>query len=155
MDEQQQVMELYKEFIYTKENFVSRSFATNKFYLVVIVVCLILLGVLKEFFVKDGSLTVIAIGIAGFASSLLLWSNQDAYAYLLRIKFSAVIDKMEERFCFQPCVEEKNAIVKNAKERKTYIFADVQKLFAVISMVIFLAAALYDLIQYAVINWNL
>ena len=154
MEDKHQLMELYKEFMYTKENFVNRSFATNKFYIVVIITCLLLLGVLKEFVVQDGSLTVVAVGLAGFACSLLLWSNQDAYSYLLRIKFSAVIDKIEEKFCFQPCIEEKKALIENAKTRKTYIFADVQKLFAVITMVVFLAACTYDLIQYFVITWN-
>ena len=154
MEEKQEIMELYKEFTYTKENFVNRSFGTNKFYIVIIILLLIVLGVLKEFIVKDGSLTVVAIGLAGFACSLLLWSNQDAYAYLLKIKFSAVIDKMEEKFSFQPCIEELKAIRKNAKDRKTYVFADVQKLFAVVTMMIFLAAAVYDLIQYFIITWN-
>ena len=154
MDENQQLLELYKEFTYTKENFVNRSFSTNKFYIVIIILLLFGLGLLKEFFVQDGSLTVIAVGLAGFACSLLLWSNQDAYSYLLRIKFSAVIDKMEEKFCFQPCIEELKAIKQNAKDRKTYIFADVQKLFAVVTMMIFLAASVYDLIQYFLITWN-
>ena len=154
MEEKQEIMELYKEFTYTKENFVNRSFAVNKFYIVIITILLISLGVIKEFFVKDGSLTAIAVGLSGFACSLLLWSNQDAYSYLLKIKFSAVIDKMEEKFCFQPCIEELKAIRQNAKDRKTYVFADVQKLFAVITMMIFLAAAVYDLIQYFMITWN-
>ena len=155
MDDKQQVLELYKEFVATKENFVSRSFATNKFYIVAITICFIIMAALKEYSAVDGSLTVVAIAIAGFAFSLLLWANQDAYSYLLRIKFSAVIDKMEESFAFKPCIEEKNALIENAKKKKNFVFANIQKSFALATMAIFLATFVYDLLQYVVNNINL
>ena len=107
MDEKQQLLELYKEFIYTKENFVSSSFATNKFYIVALTLCLFALAGLKEYApaatsLSDitGSVTVLAVALAGMIFSLLLWANQDAYAYLLKLKFNYVIDKMEERFAY-------------------------------------------------------
>ncbi|MBQ7450517.1 hypothetical protein IJS77_03795 [bacterium] len=154
MDDKQQIIELYKEFMYTKENFVSRSFATNKFYIVAITLCFVIMAALKEFNVVDGSLTVVAIAIAGFAFSLLLWANQDAYSYLLRIKFSSVIDKMEESFSFQPCIEEKKALIENAKKKKNFVFANIQKTFALVTMAIFLATFVYDFLQYFVNNIN-
>lgn len=155
MDNKQELMELYKEFIYTKENFVNRSFATNKFYIIAIAICFIVLGALKEYFGADGSLTVVAVALAGAAFSLLLWSNQDAYSYLLRIKFSAVIDKMEENFCFKPCVEEKNAIIEDKKRKRNYVFSNIQKVFALATMTIFIIAFFYDLLQYTLSNWNI
>ena len=86
--------------------------------------------------------------------SFLLWANKDEYAYLLKIKFNAVIDKMEEQFCFKPCVEEKVAIVENAKKKKNYVFANAQKLFALASLAIFLAAFLWDFIPIVIENWK-
>ena len=154
MDNKQELLELYKEFIYTKENFVNRSFVTNKFYIIAITLCFVALGALKEYFGADGSLTVIAVALAGAAFSLLLWSNQDAYSYLLRIKFSAVIDKMEESFSFQPCVEEKNAIIEDKKRKRNYVFSNIQKVFALATMTIFAVAFFYDLLQYSLTNWN-
>ena len=154
MDEKQQLMELYKEFIYTKENFVNRSFATNKFYIITIAVCLILAAIAKDNINTFGSLTFIAITLSGFAFSLLLFANQDAYAYLLKVKFSAVIDKIEENFCFKPCVEEKNAIVEDKKRKRNFIFSNIQKTYALIAMVIFLFAFLYELVIYGVTIWG-
>ena len=147
MDEKQQLMDLYKEFMYTKENFVDRSFATNKFYIVALTICLIAVTVIKEFYEPSGSLVTVATALAGFAFSLLLWANQDAYSYLLRIKFGNVIDKMEEQFCFQPCIKEKEALVENAKKKRSYVFANIQKHFALVSMGIFTAVFCYDVIM--------
>ena len=146
MDTKQEMMELYKEFMYTKENFVDRSFATNKFYMIAITVCLLAFTICRELYHLGGSITVLAIAGAGMAFSLLLWANQDAYTYLLRVKFSAVIDKMEEQFCFKPCVEEKNAIIENAKNRRNYIFTNIQKTFALVALAVFLASFLWDFV---------
>ena len=153
MEDKQQLLELYKEFIYTKENFVSRSFATNKFYIISLTVCLFVIAWMKEFVHPTGSIVVVAVALAGMIFSLLLWANQDAYAYLLKIKFNSVIDKMEENFCFQPCIEEKKTIIENAKKKRNYVFADVQKTFALTAMAIFLAAFLWDLIPIIIENW--
>ncbi len=153
MDEKQQLMDLYKEFMYTKENFVNRSFATNKFYIIAVTLCLFALAAIKEYGNSTGSVLVVAIAIAGFAFSFLLWANQDAYTYLLKIKFGNVIDKMEEAFCFKPCVEEKTALVENAQKKRNYVFTDIQKTFALATMVIFTAAFFWDIVPIALNNW--
>ncbi len=154
MDEKQQLMELYKEFIYTKENFVSRSFATNKFYIVVLTLCMFGLVGLKEYANATSSISVLAVALAGMVFSLLLWANQDAYAYLLKLKFSAVIDKMEEQMCFQPCIKEKEAIIDQAKKKRNYVFADVQKTFALTTFAIFMAAFIWDITPIIADTWN-
>lgn len=153
MEEKQQMMELYKEFMYTKENFVNRSFATNKFYIVAVTVCLLAIAAIKEYVAPTGSVFVVAIALAGFAFSFLLWANQDAYSYLLRIKFGSVIDRMEESFCFKPCVEEKNALRENASKKKNFVFTDIQKTFALATMAIFTAAFFWDLIPIVYNSW--
>ena len=154
MDEKQQLMELYKEFIYTKENFVSRSFATNKFYIVILTLCLLALVWLVDSTHSSGSVMIIALSLAGMTFALLLWANQDAYAYLLKLKFNAVIDKMEEQFCFQPCIKEKEAIIDQAKKKRNYVFADVQKTFALIGFAIFMAAFLWNFIPILCDTWS-
>lgn len=154
MDEKQQLMDLYKEFMETKENFVNRSFATNKFYIIAIAICLVLAAIAKDNLNIFGPLTFIAITLSGFAFSLLLFANQDAYAYLLKVKFSAVIDKMEESFPFKPCIEEKNAIIEDKKRKRNFVFSNIQKNYALIAMVIFFFAFLYELIIYGVTVWG-
>ena len=151
MDEKEQMLELYKEFLRGKERFVDRTFATNKFYVTMVAACLIALGAFKEFVHPSGSLFALGISIAGFAFAILLWANQDAYAYLLKIKFANVIDKMEEAFCFKPYVEEKNALIENAKKKKNYIFTNFQKGFALVALAIFIASFICDFIPIAVV----
>ena len=155
MDEQQQMMDLYREFMYTKENFVSRSFATNKFYIIAVTICLFLLAGIKEYINPTGSISVVAISVAGFAFAFLLWANQDAYSYLLKIKFNNVIDRIEEAFCFKPCVEEKKALIENAQKKRNFVFTDVQKAFALTAMVIFTASFFWDLIPIFMNSWNI
>ncbi len=150
MDEKQQMMELYKEFMKTKENFVNRSFATNKFYIVMVTLCLLALAAVKQFVMPTGSLFALGLSIAGLAFAILLWANQDAYAYLLKIKFNNVIDKMEESFCFKPCVEEKNALIENAKSKKNYVFTNFQKSFALITLAIFIASFIADIAPFVI-----
>lgn len=153
MEEKHQLLELYKEFIYTKENFINRSFATNKFYIVALTLCLFANVALMEYANARNSITISAISLAGMFFSLLLWANQDAYAYLIKIKFNNVIDKMEEYFAFKPCVEEKNAIIEQAKNKKNFLFADVQKTYALIAMALFLATFLWELIPLIISNY--
>ena len=102
MDQKQELLELYKEFIYTKENFVNRAFATNKFYIVALTICLFIIAALKEYAQTvnslantSGSITFMAISLAGMIFSILLWANQDAYAYLIRLKFSHDVFQMK------------------------------------------------------------
>lgn len=153
MDEKHQMLELYKEFMYTKENFVSRSFATNKFYIIITTLCLLTIAVMKEFLQTNASISVVAVSLAGFAFAFLLWANQDAYSYLLKIKFSKVIDEMEKSFCFQPCVAEKEALKADAKNRRNFMFTDVQKIFALVAMAIFIASFFWDLIPIIYNSW--
>ena len=160
MDQKQELLELYKEFIYTKENFVNRSFATNKFYIVALTICLFIIAALKEYAQvvnslanTSGSFTFMAVALAGMIFSILLWANQDAYAYLIKIKFKNVIDKMEEQFCFQPCIQEKEAIIEQAKKKRNYIFTDFQKAYALVAMTIFLAIFLGNLVTIAISSW--
>ena len=160
MDEKQQLLELYKEFIYTKENFVNRSFATNKFYIVALTICLFIIAALKEYARvanslanTSGSFTFMAVALAGLIFSILLWANQDAYAYLIRLKFSHVIDKMEEQFCFQPSIKEKEAIIEQAKKKRNYLFTDFQKAYALVAAVIFLTIFLMNLVPMVVSSW--
>ena len=153
MEDRQQLMDLYREFMYTKENFVNRSFATNKFYIVIVTLCLFALAGIKDFVHPTAPLSIIAISIAGFAFSFLLWANQDAYSYLLRIKFSSVIDKIEEAFCFKPCVEEKLAIIENSKKKKNYVFTNIQKTFALVAMAIFIASFFMEITPIALNAW--
>ena len=160
MDEKQQLLELYKEFIYTKENFVNRSFATNKFYIVALTICLFIIAGLKEYARMintlantSGSFTFMAVALAGMIFSILLWANQDAYAYLIKLKFRNVIDKMEEQFCFQPCIKEREAIIEQAKKKRNYLFTDFQKAYALICMMIFLAVFIGNLVPIVISSW--
>ena len=85
------------------------------------------------------------------AMSVLYWSNVDTYTTLTSIKIQSVIEKMEEQMPFQCHLAEKAEIDRLRKEKKIFLFSDVQKLLALIVflpfMVVFCSYAVPAVIE--------
>ena len=117
MNREDLIFEQYRLYSEQKEKFIDRSFMTNKFYLVVVLVLVLLTFMSKGYaFGKFTAPTIFAV--AGIISCALWWLNMDTYNCLIKIKFSKVLEEMEKQLPMQPYNMEYRAIRDFRKNKK-------------------------------------
>lgn len=149
MDRDYIVFQEYKMYTDQKENFIDRNFRTNRFYMIA-VICLILIMIYTNniIFLHKCSATLI-FAFFGIAVSSLWWMNVDSYNTLIKIKYADVIEKIEEKLPICPFTEERKEI-ENYKNKKIFMFSDIQKLISIISALFFFAIMVSEISPLAV-----
>ena len=95
-DEKFLVLEQYRIYSEAKESFTSRNFQTNRFYLVLSLVLFLLLYI---FHALTPSLMPLIVGTAvGMSICVMWWLNLDSYQFLIKIKYSKVLEENFKRF---------------------------------------------------------
>lgn len=144
MDRDELVWSEYRLYAEQKENFIDRNFATNKFYMVAIVVMIFsLIYTGNVVFLNYISATLI-FALLGVAVSSLWWMNVDSYNTLIKIKYANVIEKIEEKLPVKPFTEEYKGI-DDFRNKKVFMFSDIQKFIAVIAALFFFAVFVNEL----------
>ena len=100
---------------------------------IAIILAMIFTG--KVVFMERISATLLFSAI-GMAVCTLWWMNVDAYNTLIKIKFTNVIEQMEEKFPFKPYTEERKGI-EEFKNNRIFMFSDIQKFLAVLGALFF------------------
>ncbi len=157
MDKDELLLEEYKLYVKQKDNFVERNFSTNKFYMISIAVILLAMIFTNEIVFMNRFSATLVFSAIGIAVCALWWMNVDNYNILTKIKFTNVIEKMEESFSFKPFTEERKSI-EEFRNNKIFMFSDIQKLIAILTALFFfiifvnevtpLFADLFDKIYY-------
>lgn len=146
MEDRDLVFQQYKLYSEQKEQFISRSFAINRFYLGVSILLLVLTAFTKPApLMYDVSLSAV-LAIVGMCTSALWWMNMDSYNMLIKIKFSKVLEEIEKQLPVQPYAEEYKGILDFRNNKKMFLFSDIQKFFAVIVFIVFFVVLLEEII---------
>ena len=138
MDRDELIFQEYKLYAEQKENFIDRNFKTNKFYMisfVAIIFAMIFTG--NVVFMSKISATLV-FSLIGIAVCILWWMNVDSYNTLIKIKFANVIEMIEEKLPVKPFTDEFKGI-QEFREKKIFLFSDIQKIIAVIGALFFFA----------------
>lgn len=144
MDRDYIVFQEYKMYTEQKENFIDRNFKTNRFYMLAIIgLIFALIYTHNILFLNKFSATLI-FAFFGVAVSSLWWMNVDSYNTLIKIKYGDVIEKIEEKLPIHPFTDEYKSI-EDFKNRKIFMFSDIQKLIAVIAALFFFAVFVSEL----------
>lgn len=140
------VMQQYKLYAEQKESFIKRSFGVNRFYMVLVIVLLLLVNLSKNvIFVYALSLPFI-FSIVGMGVCILWWLNMDSYNLLIKVKFAKVLEEIEKQLPVQPFKMEHNGIEDMRKNKKEFLFSDMQKIFAIIMFIVFFISLIDELI---------
>lgn len=137
MDEKELIFQQYKLYSEQKENFISRSFGINRFYLVLTIVLLVLVklsvGIIFAYTIPLNTI----LAIIGMGTTILWYMNMDSYNMLIKIKYAKVLEQIEKDLPKQPYNNEYKAIQEYRSSKKMFLFADIQKIFAIIMFIMF------------------
>ncbi len=144
MDRDYIVFQEYKMYTEQKENFIDRNFKTNRFYMLAIIGIIFALIYTNNILFLDKITATLVFAFFGVAISSLWWMNVDSYNTLIKIKYADVIEKIEEKLPICPYTDEYKSI-EEFKNRKIFMFSDIQKLIAIISALFFFAVFISEL----------
>ena len=136
MDRDELLLEEYKLYVQQKDNFVNRNFTTNRFYMISILVVILAMIFTGNVVFMERLTATLLFSSMGIIVCVLWWMNVDTYNILIKIKFSNVIEKIEEKLVFQPFTEERKGI-EDFRENKIFMFSDIQKFVAVLGALFF------------------
>lgn len=145
MQKEDLIFEQYKMYAEQKEKFIDRSFMTNKFYMVVIIALLLLVFAFKGVILGRVSLSLI-YSLAGMFICVLWWINMDTYNFLIKIKLAKVIEELEKSLPVMPYTMEFKSVQYYQKNKKMFLFTDLQKIFAVFCLLLFFILSMVELV---------
>lgn len=145
MENSNLVFEQYKLYSEQKENFITRSFGVNRFYLSVVILLVLLAPFARTTFIIGDLSSSAILCVVGMCTSVLWWMNMDSYNMLIKIKFSKVLEEIEKQLPIQPYSDEYKGIQDFRNNKKMFLFSDMQKTFAVIVFIIFFATFLQEI----------
>lgn len=147
MNSEEILFQQYRLYTEQKEKFVDRSFQTNKFYLLVLLGLILTMYLTKDYsFIYDISSTLV-FSAAGLAICVLWWINVDSYNFLIKVKLSKVIEEIEKKLPIQPYTQEFLAIKDFRKNKREFLFADIQKSLAILLLLLFFILFSYELLS--------
>ena len=144
MDEKHLVLEQYRIYNEMKESFINRSFLVNRFFIILTAIFFFMMIITKMVF-PDAYPMLLGLEIFGMAVCIMWISNQDAYATIIKIKYNAVIEKLEEDLPKAPNKDEYKELTDKRSKKRVILVKDIQKWFALFLMLIFLGNCLIDI----------
>ena len=146
MDEKHLVLEQYRIYNEMKESFINRSFLVNRFFMLITAVLFFGL-IITKMIILNGYFLLLGIELFGIASCIMWISNQDAYSTIIKIKYNAVIERLEEDLPKAPNRDEYKELTDKRSKKRVILVKDIQKWFAVLLMLIFFANLLIDFVN--------
>jgi hypothetical protein len=153
MNSEEIVFQQYKLYTEQKERFVERSFHTNKFYLLLVLFLVLLMFLTKDFSFAFGLTSILIYSVAGMAICVLWWINMDAYNFLIKVKLSRVIEEIEKNLPVKPYTDEFLAIKDLRKNKRMFLFSDMQKILAVFSLLMFFVLFINEITPFIFKLW--
>ena len=137
MDSNQIIFEQYKVYAQQKEKFVERSFVTNKFYLVLVLALILIMFLVKDASFVFGLSSNLIFSTIGMAICTFWWINVDSYNFLIKVKLAKVLEELEKSLPVQPYTQEFLAIKDFRKNKREFLFADMQKSLSTVLLLLF------------------
>lgn len=129
-----------------KESFINRSFLVNRFFMLITAVLFFGL-IITKMIILNGYFLLLGIELFGIASCIMWISNQDAYSTIIKIKYNAVIERLEDDLPKAPNRDEYKELTDKRSKKRVIMVKDIQKWFAVLLMLIFFANLLIDFVN--------
>lgn len=135
-DEKFIILEQYRIYSEAKETFTARNFQTNRFYLILSLVLFLLLYIFNA--LTPSLMPLIVGSVVGMSVCVMWWLNLDSYQFLIKIKYSKVLEYMEESLPACPYKREYESFKEAKRDKKAIVFSDFQKFLTLILFSLFL-----------------
>lgn len=143
-DEKYLILEQYRIYSDSKEKFIDRQFATNRFYLVLNICILIAIFIVETIAITSKEISMLVMSIIGISSTLMWWMNIDSYQFLIKVKYAKVLEYLETKLPEQPYHKEYVDFVEMKKSKNLIVFGDFQKVLTlIIASIYFVVATVY------------
>lgn len=153
MTNEELILAQYKLYSESKEKFIDRTFSTNKFYMIFVVAIMLIVFLTSG--LSFGKISAPSIfSVVGLLACVLWWLNMDSYNCLIKIKFSKVLEEMEKQLPLQPYALEYKALRDFRIHKKSFLFSDIQKIFAILSFLAFFVIFMIEVVP-KIINCGL
>ncbi len=152
MDEKHLILEQYRIYNEMKESFINRSFLVNRFFILITAVLFFGLIFTKMLLFNQFYL-LLGVEIFGLACCMMWISNQDAYSTIIKIKYNAVIERLEEDLPKAPNKDEYKELTGKRSQKRVILVKDIQKWFAILLMLIFFANLLIDFVNLIIVSF--
>lgn len=144
MNTEEILFQQYKMYAEHKEKFVDRSFTTNKFYLVIVLALVVTMFLTKENTFVYGLSSMLVFSGIGMAVCIMWWVNVDSYNLLIKVKLAKVLEEIEKQLPIQLYSKEFAAIKDYKKNKREFLFADIQKAVTVALFLLFFILFAYE-----------
>ena len=144
MDRDELIFSEYKLYTEQKENFIDRNFRTNRFYMVAVIALIFAMIYTGNIIFLNRITATLIFSLFGLATSAMWWMNVDSYNTLIKIKYSDVIEKFEDKLPAKPFTDEYKGI-EEFRKNKVFMFSDIQKLIASAASLFFFAVAVSEI----------
>lgn len=146
MNTEEIILKQYQMYSEQKDKFVDRNFSTNKFFLVTLLILILTMLLTKDYSFIFGLTSTLIFSAVGMGICLSWWINVDAYNFLIRVKLAKVLEQLEKKLPVQPYTMEIEAITDFKKNKREFLFADIQKGLAVALLLLFLVLFLNEVL---------
>jgi len=144
MEKEDLIFREYKLYSEQKDKFVDRNFSTNRFYMISLVVIIFAMIYTSSVVFMGKFTATLLFSLLGVAVCVLWWMNVDSYNTLIKIKYSNVIEEIEKNLPVKPYTDEYKGI-EEFKNKKIFMFSDIQKIIAAVSALFFFAVFVSEL----------
>ena len=152
MDDRQIILEQYRIYNEAKERYIDRAFMINRFFILLVGILFLILLASKTFFSLGYGFSV-AGEVLGIALCVMWFANQDSYTAIIKIKYNKVLENMVSLLPFSPIKNEYEELCKLKGGKRVLTFKDIQKWFAVIMTMIFIANLIMDLTDWVIFSF--
>lgn len=146
MNTEEILFQQYKMYAEHKEKFVDRSFTTNKFYLVVVLALILTMYLTKDSTFVYGLSSMLVFSGIGMAVCIMWWVNVDSYNLLIKVKLAKVLEDIEKQLPVQLYCKEFTAIKDYKKNKREFLFADIQKAVTIALFLLFFLLFAYEVL---------
>lgn len=137
-DEKYLILEQYRIYSDAKEKFIDRQFSTNKFYLTVNIIILLLAYVLN--ILTPQYHATLVLSIIGIAITFMWTMSIDTYQTLIKVKYAKVLEFIETKLPEQPYHKEFEEYTSMKKKKNLIVFGDMQKLLSWAILLVYVTA---------------
>lgn len=147
MNTEEMFLKQYQIYSEQKDKFVDRSFASNKFFFLTLLVVILTMFLTKDYSFVFGLTSTLIFSAIGMGICLSWWINVDSYNFLIKVKLSNVLEELEKKLPAKPYTMEIEAINNFKKDKREFLFADTQKGVAVAMLLLFLVLFLNEILM--------